>query len=367
MAVYLRRKLISFPQIGSPTHRALYRDQRGVVTSGQDRKKPQPYNVLWATSKMVVTGDSNFYGDAPNTETARFVQDSDVGNPGTYAQAYERWIGEARQSASVGTFIVEGEQALNMIANRAFQLRQMFLSLKKGRFGDFAAYAGLDRIQKKRRTRAGQAAGLWLEYHFGWEPLIKDIHDAVEVLQGPLPSRLVKSSSSNQGTDVFGNNAPTSNQRHITWTTKWRLQGRLEVTNPNLGAASAMGLINPLSLAWEVVPFSFVVDWFLPVGNFLDNLTNLVGCNQFECQSTNKRVATGTERVGFPEIPGLNVGTIQSNDAYSMQRAIGEFPIPKLAFKPFRGLSVSRAATSISLLLSVLNTGLRDTHVGRRG
>jgi len=37
------------------------------------------------------------------------------------------------------------------------------------------------------------------------------------------------------------------------------------------------GLINPATVVWELVPFSFVVDWFAPVGNTLDALTSGVG------------------------------------------------------------------------------------------
>lgn len=36
--------------------------------------------------------------------------------------------------------------------------------------------------------------------------------------------------------------------------------------------AANTGIINPLAVAWEVIPYSFVVDWFLPVGNFLNSL-----------------------------------------------------------------------------------------------
>jgi hypothetical protein len=363
VAVYPHDTLIEFSQPGNPSKREFYWDRNGVRTSGNDRKLPQPYKMLWARSDMTHVGSTaNFWGDAPNTHTARFVQDEDVNDPGTYAQAYGRWIGEARTSAQVGATIVEGEQALAMIANRAFQLKEMFLALKRGRFGDFAAHAGLDRIsRRKRRTRPGQAAGLWLEYHFGWEPLVKDIYDAVNIIQGPLPSKLVKATAQNAGEYRIGSAFPATSARQvISWQTSWRLQGRLECTNPNLGVASQMGLINPLSLLWEVTPFSFVVDWFYPVGNFLDNLTNLVGYSQIECQSAHRRKATGFERVAFPEIPGLDIGTEQKNSAYSFQRVIGEFPMPSLASKPFKGVSVVRAATAISLLVSVLNTGLRD-------
>jgi hypothetical protein len=31
--------------------------------------------------------------------------------------------------------------------------------------------------------------------------------------------------------------------------------------------ANSIGLLNPLTIAWEVLPFSFVVDWFVNIGD----------------------------------------------------------------------------------------------------
>jgi hypothetical protein len=39
------------------------------------------------------------------------------------------------------------------------------------------------------------------------------------------------------------------------------------------------GLVNPLSIAWELLPWSFVVDWFIPVGNTLEAMTAGYGLN----------------------------------------------------------------------------------------
>jgi hypothetical protein len=36
-----------------------------------------------------------------------------------------------------------------------------------------------------------------------------------------------------------------------------------------LATLSGLGLTSPVALAWELVPFSFVVDWFLPIGPML--------------------------------------------------------------------------------------------------
>ena len=47
-------------------------------------------------------------------------------------------------------------------------------------------------------------------------------------------------------------------------------------SNP-LAELSSVGLINPVELAWELLPYSFVVDWFLPIGPWISALTADVG------------------------------------------------------------------------------------------
>jgi hypothetical protein len=56
-----------------------------------------------------------------------------------------------------------------------------------------------------------------------------------------------------------------------------RVKIYLEVVNPNLHTIQQMGLTNPLVVAWELIPFSFVADWFIQVGDYLTALTALQG------------------------------------------------------------------------------------------
>lgn len=53
---------------------------------------------------------------------------------------------------------------------------------------------------------------------------------------------------------------------------KGTLTCRFKINNPDLLLPAKVGLTNPLSVAWELIPFSFVVDWFLPIGKYLDAL-----------------------------------------------------------------------------------------------
>jgi hypothetical protein len=42
-----------------------------------------------------------------------------------------------------------------------------------------------------------------------------------------------------------------------------------------------LGIFNPLLIGWELVPFSFVVDWFIPVGSYLEGIDALLGYDSF--------------------------------------------------------------------------------------
>lgn len=47
--------------------------------------------------------------------------------------------------------------------------------------------------------------------------------------------------------------------------------------NPLLRTLTQLGVTNPAELAWELIPFSFVADWVLPIGSYLGALDATLG------------------------------------------------------------------------------------------
>jgi hypothetical protein len=47
--------------------------------------------------------------------------------------------------------------------------------------------------------------------------------------------------------------------------------------NPLLRTLAQLGVTNPAELAWELIPFSFVADWVLPIGSYLGALDATLG------------------------------------------------------------------------------------------
>jgi len=117
-----------------------------------------------------------------------------------------------------------------------------------------------------------------------------------------------------------------------------------------------LGITNPLHALWDRVPWSFVVDWFIPVGNYLGNLDADLGW-QFKAGSITRfskfRIPTISHAVKdnvYPVSGFISVGSFNAY-AYSFKRsALDSSPSPRIPrFK--NPLSGQHIANAIALAL----------------
>jgi hypothetical protein len=106
-----------------------------------------------------------------------------------------------------------------------------------------------------------------------------DVHDSIKLFQEGLrkKAQLMHSTRVQERSD--SNVIDSSNLYYDSWEDKARYVGKVfyKVNESQLSNLHQMGLINPLEVAWAVVPYSFVVDWFLPIGNVLEACTASYG------------------------------------------------------------------------------------------
>lgn len=191
-------------------------------------------------------------------------------------------------------------------------------------------------------------ADTFLEFHFGWAPLVKDIGDGIEVLQSTFPPYTVRArgaSAMTQGKPKQYVNDPL-NGRVTWWRSRVQIIANVVITNPQLWRANQLGFVNPISWLWEWTPFSFVVDWFTNVGSFLSQYTDFLGLDIQEPAVTHS--LEHRETVDFWSYYAQGVWSVKQ--WYCMRRTPGLLK-PALAIKSFRGFSVTRGVTAISLIL----------------
>lgn len=305
------------------------------------------------------------------------------------ARAYDKLVSKLRGEASamLAVNVAERKQSLDMIAKRGAQLLNAARSFRKFDIPGALKHLGFSfRLGTKRREAAWVRTGkgktyslpakkverdtyllrrrvkrvgsLWLEYHFGWSPLLSDINGAVDVLQDQQYAfRNVFSASATENRndrivqDWYYQSKWWRDAETWTGTFGCRYQCTMAITSPNSLKANQLGLVNPASVAWELIPFSFLVDWFLPVGKFLESYTDSVGMRLDKIQRMERREANHTRSSSY--------GNKNDKDqAFSVQRTLHtSLPIPGLMDRRGTGIaSLSRAATAISLLTGFLKS-----------
>lgn len=194
-------------------------------------------------------------------------------------------------------FIGELKESVKMIANPASFLKEL---LKR------AAYKRAKRRFRKLTLRdlmveQGMTAtsGGFLGYTYGWKPLVKDLQTLAalfatfsddydeykRIKDGSQPPKLFKkwsvSSTDSEDLEEYWVNQFFKRSGSYSHTAMCQLTGEYHPSAETLTKAAflrrKLGL-TPRSIvtaAWELTTLSFVIDWFIPVGDFLEGITAL--------------------------------------------------------------------------------------------
>lgn len=266
-------------------------------------------------------------------------------------------------SSGLGTTLAEINQAKAMITTRVETLLKFTKAVRGYRFYDAFHILGMhkkiaDRNAwlKQTRVRRGSRyfANNWLEFHFGWVPLIDDIQQAIEVLTGGLPDVKIRARAKRfewKDTNFF---APTpayiSKFETERWTYSQEMGLNVEVLNPNMWLANRLGVINPLALAWEVTPWSFVLDWVVNLNDVIASFTDFYGLkvsNQYTSSLAQLTYSSSSFK------PSVSFREIFVTEYVGMGRAT-TITGPVLSVRPAKALSWVRGLTASSLLLQLL-------------
>lgn len=183
---------------------------------------------------------------------------------------------------NLSVLLGEGHQTLRMIGDNAVKIAKAGYFTRKGDFsGAFRSLFGDTgrKVLKPSPKRfpawskgvASSVSARWLELQYGWLPLLGDIDSGAAMLAHQLNTPLQQTYRSSVRREVnrerfqtFGTNTASgkSTQQH-----RRSLIARI-TEDPN-GLPQLSGILDPELVAWELLPFSFVADWFVPIGDWL--------------------------------------------------------------------------------------------------
>jgi len=250
--------------------------------------------------------------------------------------------------AGMGENLGQAKQTASMLVNAGTTLLEAALALKHGKVGRVIE------LLRDGRSVGKAGANFYLEYRYGWKPLMLDIAGLADLLKEQLITKPLILSGEGYTKEDFTisakyNFVSTGGGKRSSYT---KLYG--QVLDPNTRYADRLGLSNPLEIAWELVPYSFVVDWFVPVSDILNALQAPAGVAFIGGFTTQK----GTLDAICHEIPSpdVNEETPRTNHhkGWSIRRKpyIGDWPKPGLFAKsPFATFTLSHAAAALALLI----------------
>lgn len=270
-------------------------------------------------------------------------------------------IGKLREKVSGGSFnaavfVAEGHEALQLIFGAAKSLDKAYRQAKAGNF----VAAGKTIVEyEKSRGRSGKAAAKtigknWLKNQFGIQPLLNDVHEAAQTAAHFASYPLQQTYTVTRKKDgTVKNPAPTA---YVYLSSAGFTAKKIKAVVSEVDVPQLLGLTDPASVIWEKVPYSFVVDWFVPIGNYL----SARGLSQaltgvFVTTTTTRWHASGVKLAPAPyqgRVLGSGWASYKKR-VVTVDRTVSSslfVPLPEV--KPFgKTASWSHAASAVSLLL----------------
>jgi len=285
----------------------------------------------------------------------------------------------ADQKANIGEALATLSQTTRLIASNSKTLADALMATWRDKA--MLKFLGKSYRQIRREGVPETVARKYLEYVYGFKPLMNDIFGLAELakenqsLDMLLSSRGVAQRTFVSNESLWRNLSYSRNRRlsaAANSKTKVTLHAQIDPNWGGLRALNQLGLSNPLALVWELVPWSFVVDWVLPIGPVLNALTAPAGLNFVNGSiSTRSSQVTIYEYQGGIAYPGPSNRKVTKfvpcnpqhlNESFSRD-PITSWPIPGLWFDrdPLRGDRVFKASALALLALKGPRAGLSQS------
>jgi len=284
---------------------------------------------------------------------------------------------------NLAQFFGERRQTANLLADTARRIASAASALKHADLRTFQKALSLSGAQTRTVTQSWKrvqdtpinhrVANHWLEYVYGWKPLLSDLYAGAEYLASrmhdpPKTSGLVEASASKNvqvSIPIIRNGSGAIRVARLS-THKVGVKAAMLYTlqSEARSVLAQTGISNPLLLAWELLPYSFVVDWFLPVGNYLESLTTFDGFDMTAGYVTTLESSTSARDVYFDQDYSYPTKWVFEDGrvtlaACRLHRTTETLDYVPVLKSPIGGEPLSRFLTASALLTNIFRDPLK--------
>ena len=333
-------------------------------------------NYCWGVNRNKVGPD---YFSKIRPFTARYTEPGLPSHlPGARDKALKKIIDKAQIGiqANLAQDLAQIGQTFNLIAGNATKIYQSVRQFKRGNISQAVSILTAGRkphpnIPQGKPSLTKSLSQNWLESQYGWKPLLQDIEGALNALafnkgnQGYI-QRVAASGTKQSFLDFpwpgnpLATGLSTDPRCQSVSTTTCRIVLRYKLSDPLKAFLAQTGFTNPINLVWEILPFSFVADWFLSIGTFLEAFTAFDGLTFLDGSQTQFTRARTTIVHDVAQTSNLNpsVDSMQhakyQADSLILDRIkLTAFPTPTFPSLKNGLSSVTHATNAVALVLAV--------------
>lgn len=205
---------------------------------------------------------------------------------------------------------------------------------------------GLEWSAPRRRTKKQIVASNWLELQYGWLPLISDMQDGAKYLAHHLNTPLQTTYRVREQVEQTWVGSPECYPDNALNITRKQIIAHVVEKNQSFGLST---MVDIPSVVWELTPYSFVADAFLPINDWLEARTAAQTLQGTYVTTVTHRVQTSGRR--WPgESPDFKALYLTCNRTIAQNLDV---PLPR--YIPLNeALSVKRCLNYAALLVNVL-------------
>lgn len=375
-------------------------DLSGVSSAVGNFKTPNPqaYNHLSSDGQYIsytefrVLDDGRTYNYSKSGSSASTLSFFSFTDPGAYNSCVAK-LGEfIRGSLDLSIDTFQGKQTI-ALAKRLLSVRKIVTYLVESTIKDESlmrrrrSTVVRNRVYAIKRSRKDNFAvrqklfhnpmkevgSLWLEFQYGLRPTLQSIHDLVSgeadragnhmTIKSPSGRLGVQAQQQEEKKVVSKGSWYTDTSVYRT-TFRYKMGGTYLPSSSHLESLSRLSSLNPANILWELLPFSFVIDWFIDVGGTLRSIETAMISNL----GTFQGYQTFTKRDFVSNVQSFNgvvnsitrIGSITDSKTRTSKSRVKLTSVPYPRRPRFgANLGSGRLLNAAALLSQVLTSGVK--------